>query len=142
MQNLQTTPFRGRGYSLPRQTRSQGENEFQKQTTTNFDPVCLFSLSPFSPLLPPFFLLFDLDCSSSPRRQEECTSYFTEQPEWVVGDDTGGRLLCPNPKCQSRVGTWKWDGLQCSCGFFFCFVSVGEKGERGNMRKRGRRGGG
>jgi len=46
----------------------------------------------------------------------QCTVQFIEQPAWL-GDLTGlvgDRMLCP--KCQARVGAWKWEGLQCSCG--------------------------
>jgi hypothetical protein len=27
-----------------------------------------------------------------------------------------GKLMCPNAKCQSRIGTFSWSGSQCSCG--------------------------
>mmetsp|Transcript_31553 Transcript_31553/g.51441 ORF Transcript_31553/g.51441 Transcript_31553/m.51441 type:complete len:201 (-) Transcript_31553:156-758(-) len=47
-----------------------------------------------------------------------CTSYFlTERLEWM-GDmaDIEGKLNCPNPKCNARLGHYKWAGSQCSCG--------------------------
>ena len=33
-------------------------------------------------------------------------------------DDEGieGKLICPNPKCKSRLGSFNWSGSQCSCG--------------------------
>eukprot|EP00727_Mastigamoeba_balamuthi_P010668 m51a1_g6223 putative dual specificity protein phosphatase 12 (147) ;mRNA; f:226635-228472 len=44
-----------------------------------------------------------------------CSSFFVEAAEWMGKlDDVEGKLVCP--KCSARVGTWKWDGLQCSCG--------------------------
>ena len=27
-----------------------------------------------------------------------------------------GRILCPRPACQAKIGSWKWAGTQCSCG--------------------------
>jgi dual specificity phosphatase 12 len=27
-----------------------------------------------------------------------------------------GRLTCPNPKCESNVGKFAWQGMRCSCG--------------------------
>ncbi|KAL1968818.1 hypothetical protein VTN77DRAFT_1179 [Rasamsonia byssochlamydoides] len=27
-----------------------------------------------------------------------------------------GRLTCPNPKCESNIGKFAWQGMQCSCG--------------------------
>lgn len=45
----------------------------------------------------------------------ECTSFFIENKEWMVGThEVSGRIDCP--KCGSVLGKWKWDGTQCSCG--------------------------
>lgn len=27
-----------------------------------------------------------------------------------------GKFLCPNPKCNAKVGTYSWHGDKCSCG--------------------------
>ena len=24
--------------------------------------------------------------------------------------------MCPNAKCDAKLGAWSWAGLQCSCG--------------------------
>jgi len=31
-------------------------------------------------------------------------------------DSVEGPLLCPGPKCGTRLGGWNWSGSQCSCG--------------------------
>lgn len=45
-----------------------------------------------------------------------CNSHFLQEPlQWMGNvDDNEGKISCF--KCQSRVGFWKWDGQQCSCG--------------------------
>jgi hypothetical protein len=60
-----------------------------------------------------FFLIDHFSCSDSSQR--ECSSLFLDHMEWM-GDclDVQGKLECP--KCKSKLGTWKWDGDQCSCG--------------------------
>jgi dual specificity phosphatase 12 len=69
----------------------------------------------------------------------DCNMFFIgEQKDWM-GDLIGieGKLICP--KCTSRVGSWKWDGLQCSCGFVFVlyqlsFSLVAHQQHVGNIR--------
>lgn len=45
-----------------------------------------------------------------------CNSHFLQEPlQWMgVVDENEGKICCS--KCQSRIGFWKWDGQQCSCG--------------------------
>eukprot|EP01089_Gocevia_fonbrunei_P020701 TRINITY_DN7777_c0_g1_i1.p1 TRINITY_DN7777_c0_g1~~TRINITY_DN7777_c0_g1_i1.p1 ORF type:complete len:133 (-),score=25.07 TRINITY_DN7777_c0_g1_i1:175-537(-) len=49
---------------------------------------------------------------------KECTSFFLfEKPEWMgelEGDE--GKIECHH--CKSKIGSWKWSGLPCSCGFW------------------------
>lgn len=51
-----------------------------------------------------------------------CTSYFlAEAPSWLGAAAAGafeGKIVCPNPKCGARVGSFCWGGAQCSCGFW------------------------
>ena len=49
-------------------------------------------------------------------QQDSCTSYFVEpSQEWMGGVSAQeGKLVCP--KCSTRIGSWKWGGIQCSCG--------------------------
>lgn len=51
-----------------------------------------------------------------------CTHYFLEpirwmQPELELGN-LEGRFDCP--KCNSKIGSYKWQGLQCSCLQWVC----------------------
>ncbi|XP_063150713.1 dual specificity protein phosphatase 12 [Candoia aspera] len=51
------------------------------------------------------------------RGQTNCTSYFIEPVQWMEAALLGvleGQLLCP--KCTSKLGSFHWDGEQCSCG--------------------------
>ncbi|XP_033643181.1 dual specificity protein phosphatase 12-like [Asterias rubens] len=46
-----------------------------------------------------------------------CTSLFVEPVKWMEPLLVGcleGKLCCP--KCSSRLGSFNWSGLQCSCG--------------------------
>jgi len=45
-----------------------------------------------------------------------CSSYFLQEPlQWMGNlEESEGKICCA--KCNFRVGFWKWDGLQCSCG--------------------------
>jgi protein-tyrosine phosphatase len=46
---------------------------------------------------------------------KDCNAYFVEKKAWMGPLDTdSGDLSCP--KCNKRVGCFKWSGLQCSCG--------------------------
>lgn len=53
-------------------------------------------------------------CSTS------CSSYFVEPLSWMSDQlETGvlgGKLMCPDAKCQAKLGNFDWAGLQCSCG--------------------------
>ncbi|WFD20739.1 hypothetical protein MCAP1_002991 [Malassezia caprae] len=51
-----------------------------------------------------------------------CSAYFVEPLVWmtessdVVEGVISGRLMCPNTKCQAKLGSWTWAGTQCACG--------------------------
>ncbi|KAL4399338.1 tyrosine protein phosphatase Yvh1 [Malassezia pachydermatis] len=51
-----------------------------------------------------------------------CSAYFVEPLTWmmdssdVVEGVISGRLICPNDKCQAKLGSWTWAGTQCACG--------------------------
>ncbi|CAM9438744.1 unnamed protein product [Chrysoparadoxa australica] len=47
-----------------------------------------------------------------------CSSYFVrEKLEWMEDmREVEGKILCPNAKCNARLGGYKWVGSQCSCG--------------------------
>lgn len=56
---------------------------------------------------------------SSMLHSAECSSYFTEPMAWMsaLGDgQVTGRLNCPNGKCEQKLGSWDWAGMQCGCG--------------------------
>ncbi|XP_056195964.1 dual specificity protein phosphatase 12 isoform X1 [Falco biarmicus] len=49
--------------------------------------------------------------------RDKCTSYFIEPVQWMEPALLGvmeGQLLCP--KCTSKLGSFSWQGEQCSCG--------------------------
>ena len=48
-----------------------------------------------------------------------CQSIFLADAVPWMGDITTsmeGRIVCPQPNCQAKLGIWKWAGNQCSCG--------------------------
>ncbi|PWY99261.1 hypothetical protein BCV70DRAFT_200843 [Testicularia cyperi] len=48
-----------------------------------------------------------------------CSSYFIEPMAWMSALSDGevtGRLNCPNAKCEHKLGSWDWAGMQCGCG--------------------------
>ncbi|KAH8740954.1 hypothetical protein FG386_002500 [Cryptosporidium ryanae] len=49
----------------------------------------------------------------------ECTSIFVLQMNWM--EDfwmEKGKIICPNPKCDAKIGYYSWHGVRCSCGFW------------------------
>ncbi|KNC96191.1 uncharacterized protein SPPG_08345 [Spizellomyces punctatus DAOM BR117] len=49
----------------------------------------------------------------------QCASYHIEPVEWIKGVNDGeleGKIVCPNPKCEAKLGAWSWAGAPCSCG--------------------------
>ena len=49
----------------------------------------------------------------------ECTSHFIEMADWMDLPEDGtqaGKILCPNPKCKDKLGSFAHYGAQCSCG--------------------------
>jgi len=48
-------------------------------------------------------------------RTADCTSYFLDEMPWMGSClETEGKLFCP--KCCGKIGSWVWNGTQCSCG--------------------------
>jgi len=48
-----------------------------------------------------------------------CSSMFLDDSRvsWIgemIADTIDGKLTCPH--CHARIGSWRWDGAQCSCG--------------------------
>eukprot|EP01132_Coremiostelium_polycephalum_P010970 gene10970-13440_t len=59
------------------------------------------------------------DKISKADEQVVCTSYFLMELDFFVNQTSGGvdgRLVCDNPKCGEKIGSWSWSGEQCSCG--------------------------
>lgn len=50
--------------------------------------------------------------------KQHCSHHFLEPLLWMKDElskgEVSGRLECP--KCQSKVGSYAWQGLKCSCG--------------------------
>ncbi|WFD07428.1 hypothetical protein MVES1_002792 [Malassezia vespertilionis] len=52
----------------------------------------------------------------------QCSAYFVEPLTWMrtssgLTDGVyGDRILCPNTRCNAKLGTWTWAGSQCACG--------------------------
>ncbi|GAA5832509.1 hypothetical protein JCM3766R1_003106 [Sporobolomyces carnicolor] len=53
-----------------------------------------------------------------------CSSYFVEPLSWMSPFlETGalaGKIVCPNKKCNAKLGNFDWAGNQCSCGAWVC----------------------
>ncbi|KYQ92826.1 putative protein tyrosine phosphatase [Tieghemostelium lacteum] len=50
-----------------------------------------------------------------------CTSYFLNvNNEFVLtqtaNGENGGKIICDNPNCKEKIGSWCWSGDKCSCG--------------------------
>lgn len=59
------------------------------------------------------FLLFSFDLFQN---RNSCSSIFVERKEWMGSmSEIEGKLVCP--KCLSKLGSFKWAGDQCSCGY-------------------------
>ncbi|EGG01571.1 uncharacterized protein MELLADRAFT_117771 [Melampsora larici-populina 98AG31] len=51
---------------------------------------------------------------------KDCSSYFVEPLSWMSKvlekGESMGKIVCPNLKCNSKLGCFDWAGVQCSCG--------------------------
>jgi dual specificity phosphatase 12 len=49
-----------------------------------------------------------------------CAHHFLEPLLWMKPElEQGkleGRLECPNNNCKSKIGSYSWHGMRCSCG--------------------------
>ena len=64
--------------------------------------------------------------ASTPRAQvdsalpAQCAHFFLEPQDWMQSiieqGELDGKLECP--KCSSKVGTFAWQGIRCSCGIW------------------------
>ncbi|GAA93381.1 uncharacterized protein L969DRAFT_89515 [Mixia osmundae IAM 14324] len=59
--------------------------------------------------------------SSPPLLQSSsCSAYFVEPLSWMSstleGGSLGGKLACPNARCNAKLGSFDWSGAQCGCG--------------------------
>ena len=56
-----------------------------------------------------------------------CTSYFTEPLSWMrpqlENGDLSGKLMCPNTRCNAKLGTFDWSGCK-SDSFSFCLGEI------------------
>ncbi|TRM62330.1 hypothetical protein BD626DRAFT_498862 [Schizophyllum amplum] len=49
----------------------------------------------------------------------KCSGYFVEPMKWMdhflESGEIAGKIICPNPKCQAKLGNYDWAGVQCGC---------------------------
>jgi len=52
--------------------------------------------------------------------KQQCTHYFVDPLQWMQDElyeqKVEGTLQCP--KCKSKVGSYAWQGMKCSCGYW------------------------
>lgn len=84
--------------------------------------VCRFKLFNYSDSNPhekglnsKYFLSKKKLLDRKPSTNAVCSKLFLERMDWM-GDlsEIEGIINCP--KCKNKVGGWRWDGEQCSCG--------------------------
>lgn len=49
----------------------------------------------------------------------KCSGYFVEPLTWMepvlASGQISGKLVCPNDKCNAKIGNYDWAGVQCGC---------------------------
>ncbi|KAI9136789.1 hypothetical protein BKA69DRAFT_1033241, partial [Paraphysoderma sedebokerense] len=49
-----------------------------------------------------------------------CGSYFIVPPPWLTTEklhgEVEGKIDCPTVTCKAKLGSFRWQGSQCSCG--------------------------
>ena len=46
----------------------------------------------------------------------KCQNIFlNDPPDWLPLDNNEGKILCPNEKCRTKLGSWSWSGMACNC---------------------------
>jgi len=43
-----------------------------------------------------------------------CSSWFLQSEVTTLLEQVEGKVACP--KCATRIGSYNWSGMQCSCG--------------------------
>lgn len=70
----------------------------------------------------------------------QCSAYFLEPLVWmtessdVVEGVLSGRLMCPNTKCQAKLGSWTWAGTQCA--WYVCYEEPSDSAVGLGLRPR------
>lgn len=57
---------------------------------------------------------------SSEEASSTCSHHFVDPIDWMKPELSKslleGKLSCPNPKCETKIGGYNWQGSRCSCG--------------------------
>ncbi|KAK6591138.1 hypothetical protein RS030_111705 [Cryptosporidium xiaoi] len=60
-----------------------------------------------------------VDKDREQNQYNECTSIFISQMSWMENFwMEKGKIMCPNSKCDAKIGYYSWHGVRCSCGFW------------------------
>ena len=60
-----------------------------------------------------------LEVSSTSLIPATCAHFFLDPIRWMKTElekgELEGRFICPGPRCGSKIGSYKWHGMTCSC---------------------------
>jgi hypothetical protein len=60
----------------------------------------------------------------------KCQNIFlNDPPDWLPLNNNEGKILCPNEKCRTKLGSWSWSGMACNCTAWVtpCFLITSSK---------------
>ncbi|WFD41571.1 hypothetical protein MPSI1_000202 [Malassezia psittaci] len=91
----------------------------------DWTPAAVQAVGPSQPALPSNLARIQAGITAQTKQPSllhspQCSAYFVEPLKWMsessdlVEGELSGRILCPNKRCNAKLGNWTWAGSQCA----------------------------
>ncbi|WFC97488.1 hypothetical protein MYAM1_000202 [Malassezia yamatoensis] len=91
----------------------------------DWTPAAVQAANPSQPVLPTNLARIQAGISARIKQPSllhspQCSAYFVEPLKWMsessnlVEGELSDRIMCPNTRCNAKLGNWTWAGSQCA----------------------------